>query len=281
MQQEDPRRKDVKCFSFDMVVDSDRTNFKDLVESVVEKYPPGYMEGAHIQYYDAALKTFPEINSDHELMYMFSKHRKRRVIIMFITYRGSSDPFVPVTKWDFNDNFRTKNTIELDEGAHFRNPKAHKEHVGVEEEAMYLENNQQMALQVVNYPIDKGNEQANGADSEHSDDSEHGDDSEQDDDEVHEEDEDPCTDGNNDANLECDVQDPPMVVGSTYPNMAAFRLAISQHAIKNQFEFNIAKSGPRRYMVHCSRRVLDTCPWWLYASCRKGTTTVTVITESN
>ena len=132
-----------------------------------------------------------------------------------------------------------------------------------------------MALQVVNYPIDKGNEQGASADSEH------GDDSEQDDDEVHEEDEEPCTDGNNDANLECDVQDPPMVVGSTYRNMAAFRLAISQHANKYQFEFNIAKSGPRRYRVYCSRRNLDTCPWWLYASCRKGTTTVTVITEYN
>ena len=33
-----------------MVVDSDRTNFNDFVESVVEKYPPGYMEVAHIQY---------------------------------------------------------------------------------------------------------------------------------------------------------------------------------------------------------------------------------------
>ena len=129
-----------------MVVDSDRTNFKDLVESVVEKYPPGYMEVAHIQYYDEALKTFPEINSDHELMCMFSKHRKRRVIIMFITYRGSSDPFVPVIKWDFNDNFRTKNTIEIDEGAHFRNPKAHKEHVGVEKETIYLENNVYMKI---------------------------------------------------------------------------------------------------------------------------------------
>jgi hypothetical protein len=34
-----------------MVVDSDRTNYMDLVELVVEKYPPGYMEAAHIQYY--------------------------------------------------------------------------------------------------------------------------------------------------------------------------------------------------------------------------------------
>jgi len=56
-------RKDVKCFSFDMVVDLDRTNFKDLVESVVEKYSLGCMEVAYIQYYDEALKSFPEINS--------------------------------------------------------------------------------------------------------------------------------------------------------------------------------------------------------------------------
>ena len=143
-----------------MVVDSDRTNFEDLVELVVEKYPPGYMEVAHIQYYDEALKTFPEIKSDHELMCMFSKHRKRKVIIMFITYRGCSDPFEPVTKWDLNNDCQPKNNIELDEGAHLRNPKAddcqpknnieldegahlrnhkaHTEHVGVKEETMYF-----------------------------------------------------------------------------------------------------------------------------------------------
>jgi hypothetical protein len=45
-----------------MVVDLDRTNFKDLVESVVEKYSPGCMEVAYIQYNDEALKIFPEIN---------------------------------------------------------------------------------------------------------------------------------------------------------------------------------------------------------------------------
>ena len=39
-----------------MVVDSDRTNFNDFVESAVEKYPPGYMEVPHAQYYDEALK---------------------------------------------------------------------------------------------------------------------------------------------------------------------------------------------------------------------------------
>ena len=92
-----------------MVVDSDRTNYKDLIESVVEKYPRGYMEVAHVQYYDEALKTFPEIKSDQDLMCMFSKHYKSKVIIMFIVYRGPSDPYEPVTKWDFNVDSQLKN----------------------------------------------------------------------------------------------------------------------------------------------------------------------------
>ena len=40
------------------------------------------------------------------------------------------------------------------------------------------------------------------------------------------------TDGNNAANVEYDTEDPSMIVGSTYPNMAALRLAISQHVTK-------------------------------------------------
>ena len=43
-----------------MVVDSDTANYKNLVESVVEKYPSGYLEIAHIHYYDEGLKSFPE-----------------------------------------------------------------------------------------------------------------------------------------------------------------------------------------------------------------------------
>ena len=90
-------RQDVKCFSIDMVVDSDTTNYMDLVESVVEKYLPGYLEVAHIQYYDEGLKSFPEVKIDQELMSMFDKHLKRRVVILFVVYRGHSDPYEPVT----------------------------------------------------------------------------------------------------------------------------------------------------------------------------------------
>jgi hypothetical protein len=48
----------------------------------------------------------------------------------------------------------------------------------------------------------------------------------------------PCNEENYSPNVEHDPEDPPMVVGSTYANMETFKLAISQHAIKNQFEFN-------------------------------------------
>ncbi|RLN13000.1 hypothetical protein C2845_PM09G01870 [Panicum miliaceum] len=36
-------RKGVGCFSFEKVVDSELINFKDLVDSIVEQYPPRYM----------------------------------------------------------------------------------------------------------------------------------------------------------------------------------------------------------------------------------------------
>jgi hypothetical protein len=81
-----------------MVVDSDKINYEDLIESVVEKYPPGYLKVAHIQYYDEGLKSFPKVKTDQELMAMFDKHLKRKVVIMFVVYRGYFDPYEPVIK---------------------------------------------------------------------------------------------------------------------------------------------------------------------------------------
>ena len=93
-------------------MDSDLTNYKDLVESVVERYPPGYLEVAHVQYYDEVLKSFPEITSDQQLMTMFSKHSKSKIIIMFIAYCGPSGAFEPISEWDFNDERQPDNNTE-------------------------------------------------------------------------------------------------------------------------------------------------------------------------
>jgi len=79
-------------------------------------------------------------------------------------------------------------------------------------------------------------------------------------DESQDEEEMPCNEENYAPNIEHDPEDPPMVVGSTYANMETFKLAISRHAIKNQFEFNTAKSAPNRFRSYCSRRDKDNYP---------------------
>jgi len=57
-------RKVVKCLSFEMVVDSDLSNYNDFIDLVTKKYPPGYLEVPHVQYYDNVLKNFLEVKSD-------------------------------------------------------------------------------------------------------------------------------------------------------------------------------------------------------------------------
>jgi hypothetical protein len=141
-----------------MVVDSDKINYEDLVESVVEKYPPVYLEVAHIQYYDEGLKSFLEVKTEQELMAMFDKHLKRKIVIMFVVYRGHSDPYEPVTKWDFGVGTQPKDNIDnddADEDDYLRNPEPQNEHVGIDEETMYCDIVAPNALQVVHSPIKK------------------------------------------------------------------------------------------------------------------------------
>ena len=67
-------------------------------------------------------------------------------------------------------------------------------------------------------------------------------------------------------NTEYDQQYPLMTVGSTYPNMDVFKLALSQHAVKRDFEYNTEKSAPCRFRGYCKRRDEDNCPWRIHAS---------------
>ena len=71
--------------------------------------------------------------------------------------------------------------------------------------------------------------------------------------------------------------DPPMEVGSIYPNISEFKLALATHAIKNEFEYNIEKSEPGKYRAYCTGHV-DGCKWRIHVSRTKGDqTTVHVI----
>jgi hypothetical protein len=64
--------------------------------------------------------------------------------------------------------------------------------------------------------------------------------------------------------------------GSIYPNMDEFKLALSQHAIKHEFEYNTDKSTPFRFRGYCKRRDEDNCPWRIHASTTDDKCTVVV-----
>jgi len=61
--------------------------------------------------------------------------------------------------------------------------------------------------------------------------------------------------------------------------MAEFKLAISQHAIIHEFEYNTEKSAPDRFRAYCSRKDEDNCPWRLHASKIDDGGTVEVIIQ--
>ncbi|KAI4994275.1 hypothetical protein ZWY2020_029323 [Hordeum vulgare] len=92
-------RKDIKCFYFEKVVDPDLTNYEDLLESIIVQYQPCYLEVVHVHYYDEVLKTFPEIKSDQELMHVFEKQAKAKMVQMFIVYWNPSEPYEPITQY--------------------------------------------------------------------------------------------------------------------------------------------------------------------------------------
>jgi len=67
-----------------------------------------------------------------------------------------------------------------------------------------------------------------------------------------------------------------MTEGTTYPNMATFKLALSQHAIKNEFEYRTVKSAPKRFTGICSRKNEDKCSWRIHASTTKDKKTISL-----
>ena len=62
-----------------------------------------------------------------------------------------------------------------------------------------------------------------------------------------------------------DKEDPPMTVGSIYPSIAEFKVALSQHAIKNEREFKNEKSDSERVRAYCTSKDKG-CKWRLHAS---------------
>ena len=86
-------------FSFSRVVDADITNFKDLVDEIRGKYPPGYGDLVNLFYYAADMKSNIEVTSDQELLDMFAKHVSSKICLLSIAYYSPSVEPPAITIW--------------------------------------------------------------------------------------------------------------------------------------------------------------------------------------
>ena len=70
---------------------------------------------------------------------MFDLHNKKKVVEMFIVYANPSEPFKPITEWEFEEEEQPDNNTEPDGDNYLSNPNPLNEHVGIDDENMYLE----------------------------------------------------------------------------------------------------------------------------------------------
>jgi len=71
-----------------------------------------------------------------------------------------------------------------------------------------------------------------------------------------------------------DKDHPQMDLGTMYPSMDEFRLAVRQFAINEEFQLGTTHSDKERFRGFCKSS--DDCPWKINASKHKGQSTVEV-----
>jgi len=282
-------------YSTSKVVDSDYTNFEDFVDDILHSYPKGYDDVVKLFY--LADESHVEIRTDEELLAMFAKHESSKVIRMSIGYFDTRKPHVPPPDWNISnvvisdvvpctpslpqnpplkaitqgtqptksDSHGTQPTETTNDtlDTYLVNPFPQNEHAGDDDDDDDDdEGDHETACPT--QPTPKGDyvpssdsESGYGTDDASSD----------------EEQQDPPQPI--EPEIVYDVNDPPMVVGSIYPNMNVFKLAIAQHSIKHEFEYNTEKSDPGRFRAHCSSKS-EGCPWRIHASTMQDKVTVKV-----
>ncbi|RLN40151.1 uncharacterized protein C2845_PM01G32190 [Panicum miliaceum] len=89
-----------RWYSFSKVVDADTTNFKDLVDEIMDKCPCRYDDLVKLFYYAAETKSNIEVSTDQELLDMFAKHRSTKTCYLSIAYHPPSMEPPPIPTWD-------------------------------------------------------------------------------------------------------------------------------------------------------------------------------------
>ena len=87
-----------RWYSLEKIVDADFTNFKDLVDEVVDKCPPSFGDIVKLFYSCMDTKANIQVCSDQDLVEMFAKHEASKCYYMTFCYPspGSEPPEIPV-----------------------------------------------------------------------------------------------------------------------------------------------------------------------------------------
>lgn len=303
-----------RWFWFNEAVDADRAHFAGMVEDVVERYPPDYGDVASLFYFCRETKVHIPIRNDQELVEMFEKNRAYRTCLLTFAYHSPSSEPPVIPSWDSESptnaepppNVAAQSSGEPPSCAeppltpsmacpslaepsqatqcesvqpeYLANPNAMNEHVGVDDEALYID------LGPLHPPpppnpqgprVDREDVISDGGESSETDDD---DDDESDSDDEVEDIDDMVRDREpeNFPEADYDKKNPPMDEGTVYSDMDAFKIALASHAVTHEFNYDIEKSDTGRYRVYCSQRN-DGCKWRIHAATQKDGHTVKVI----
>ncbi|KAG2595118.1 hypothetical protein PVAP13_5KG053301, partial [Panicum virgatum] len=145
-----------RWYSLEKIVDADFTNFRDLVDEVVDKCPPSFGDVVKLFYSCMDTKANIQVCSNQVLVEMFAKHETSKCCYMTFCYHcpGSEPPDIPVC-----DVTTTSNSVaapctpsmpypsiaEPSFGTHTHeteqipNPNPHDEYLGVDREGLYID----------------------------------------------------------------------------------------------------------------------------------------------
>jgi hypothetical protein len=218
---------------------------------------------------------------------MFAKHKDTKLCLLNVSYHDPAVELPEIPQWSVEPpvtpsvpcptiaepSLQTQSAdIEI-----LANPNPSNEHVGVDDECLYIDLGPQHPVPPISEPSTNQREGDN-SESEQSYESDSDDDSLSD---VQVEDLDDIVIDREPAQVvvkpeaDYDKDDPPMAVGTLYSNMDAFKLALASHATKHEFQYNIEASDKSRYRVYCSGKTVG-CRWRIHASTLLDRVTVKV-----
>ena len=94
-----PKTRD-RWNSLDKVVDADFTNFRDLVDEVVEKYPPCFGDIVKLFYSCKDTKANIQVCSDQDLVEIFAKYKTSKCCYLTFYYHSLASEPPEILVWD-------------------------------------------------------------------------------------------------------------------------------------------------------------------------------------